>query len=61
MGCLKCIYLHIKIISVNNVEVCAPLGYCAAKIGFCLDFLILEDGADRLTRNVGEYLPLFFE
>jgi hypothetical protein len=54
---IQYIYLHVKIIKVNKVEVCAPLGYCAAKIGFCLDLSTLEDGTDRLIRNVGEYSP----
>jgi len=26
---------------------------------FLLDFLILEDGANRLSRNVGKELPLY--
>ena len=37
-------------------------GYCAASIGnllpTCRRFLFLDDGTDRLSRNVGKKLPL---
>ena len=45
-------------------EICALLGYYAASSGSPLpmfrdkDFLTLEDGPDRLSRNVGIGLPL---
>jgi hypothetical protein len=48
MGCLIYIYLRVKIINVDNLLVCAPLGYYAGKSGLFLDFLTLEDGTDRL-------------
>ena len=36
------------------------MGYCAASVGNFLPcrFLSLEDGTDRLPRNVGEKVPL---
>jgi hypothetical protein len=38
---------------------CAILGYYAANSGdFLPTFLTLEDGADRLSRNIVEKLPL---
>jgi hypothetical protein len=58
MGCLKYIYLHVNIINLENLKVCSILGYYDAKRKFFLDFLTLEDGADRLIRNVGKDLPL---
>jgi hypothetical protein len=61
MGCLKYIYLHVNIINLENLEVCSILGYYAAKSEFFLYFLTLEHGIDRLFRNVGKNLPLFFE
>jgi hypothetical protein len=50
-------------------EICAVLGYYAAPTGSCLptlrdklsvpfNFLTLEDGADKFSRNVGKILPL---
>jgi hypothetical protein len=38
-------------------ENCAVLGYYAASGGF----LTLEDGTDKLSRNVGKILPLLAE
>jgi hypothetical protein len=61
MGCLKYIYLHVNIINLENFEVCFILGYYAAKSEFFLLFLTLEDGTDRLFRNVCKDLPLLFE
>jgi len=36
-------------------EICALLGYC---VRHCQETLTFEDGTDRLSRNVGEELPL---
>jgi hypothetical protein len=36
-------------------EICALLGF----FFFFLDFLTLEDGTDRLSRNISKELPLY--
>jgi hypothetical protein len=41
------------------VEICTLLGYYGALSGSSVPtFLDLEDGTDRLSRNVGRELPL---
>jgi len=41
-------------------EIYALLGcYAAYNDNSLLDFLTLEDGSDRLSRNVGKQLPLY--
>jgi hypothetical protein len=38
-------------------EICTRVGYYAA-LSVVLDLLTLEDGTDRLSRNVGAEIPL---
>jgi hypothetical protein len=42
----------------DNVLVLYPRAKKSKKKSFFLDFLTLEDGTDRLSRNVGIELPL---
>ena len=46
---------------LQDNEIYALLGYYAASDSlpaFFLDFMTLEDGSDRLPRNIGKELPL---
>jgi hypothetical protein len=50
--------VHSKTGQKKTNRIDTPLQTTNSLIAFCLDLLILEDGTDRLPRNVGKELPL---